>query len=78
LPWEEVPGIPRVAVTPGAVVYAPLGVTPVDPDVVLVARRPGRRALYEAALRAGVPPRLPLLGRPPSWPCRRHATVAWR
>jgi uncharacterized protein (DUF169 family) len=27
--------------TPGAVVYAPLGDTPVDPDVVLVAGRPG-------------------------------------
>src|SRR5262245_25118342 len=34
---EEVPGIPRLPVTPGAVVYAPLGETPVDPDVVLVA-----------------------------------------
>jgi uncharacterized protein (DUF169 family) len=62
---EEVPAIPRLAATPGAVVYAPLGETPVDPDVVLVAGRPGRLMwLYEAAVRAGVTPRLPLLGRP--------------
>jgi uncharacterized protein (DUF169 family) len=62
---EEVPLIPRLPATPGAVVYAPLGETPVDPDVVLVAGRPGRlMLLYEAAVRAGVPPRLPLLGRP--------------
>jgi uncharacterized protein (DUF169 family) len=62
---EEVPGIPRLPVTPGAVVYAPLGATPVEPDVVLVAGRPGRLMwLYEAAVRAGVTPQLPLLGRP--------------
>src|SRR5262249_42407895 len=35
LKMEEVPGIPRLPKTPGAVVYAPLGDTPVDPDVVL-------------------------------------------
>jgi len=47
---EEVPGIPVLARTPGAVVYAPLGDTPVDPDVVLVAGRPGRlMLLLEAA-----------------------------
>ena len=34
---EEVPGIPRLPKTPGAVIYAPLGDTPVDPDVVLVS-----------------------------------------
>jgi uncharacterized protein (DUF169 family) len=37
LRMEEVPGIPVLPRTPGAVVYAPLGDTPVDPDVVLVA-----------------------------------------
>jgi len=62
---EEVPAIPRLPSTPAAVVYAPLGDTPVDPDVVLVAGRPGRlMLLYEAAARAGVTPQLPLLGRP--------------
>jgi uncharacterized protein (DUF169 family) len=62
---EEVPGIPRLPRTPGAVVYAPLGDTPVDPDVVLVAGRPGRlMLLMEAAGHAGVPTQPGLLGRP--------------
>ena len=62
---EEVPGIPRLAETPGAVVYAPLGETPVDPDVVLVAGKPGKlMLLQEAALRAGVAAPAPLLARP--------------
>jgi uncharacterized protein (DUF169 family) len=62
---DEVPGIPRLPRTPGAIVYAPLGDTPVDPDVVLFAGRPGRvMLLQEAALRAGVAARVPFLGRP--------------
>jgi uncharacterized protein (DUF169 family) len=62
---EEVPGIPRLPETPGAVVYAPLGDTPVDPDVVLVAGRPAPlMRLLEAALRAGIQSPVPFLGRP--------------
>jgi uncharacterized protein (DUF169 family) len=62
---EEVPGIPVLPETPGAVVYAPLGDTPVDPDVVLVAGQPGRlMLLLEAAGRAGVATQPGLLGRP--------------
>ena len=62
---EEVPGIPRLARTPGAVVYAPLGDTPLDPDVVLISGRPGRlMLLLEAASRAGVTTHPGLLGRP--------------
>lgn len=65
LKMEEVPGIPQLPRTPGAVVYAPLGETPVDPDVVLFVGRPGRlMLLQEAALRAGVGARVPFLGRP--------------
>src|SRR5262249_54950847 len=65
LRMEEVPGIPRLSTAPGAVVYAPLGDTPVDPDVVLVAGRPGRvMLLQEAALRAGIASPPPLLGGP--------------
>jgi uncharacterized protein (DUF169 family) len=65
LKMEEVPGIPRLPKTPGAIVYAPLGDTPVDPDVVLFIGPPGRvMLLQEAALRAGVAAQLPLLGRP--------------
>ncbi len=62
---EEVPSIPRLPRTPGAVIYAPLGETPVDPDVVLFAGRPGRlMLLQEAATRAGVAAATPALGRP--------------
>jgi len=65
LRMEEVPGIPRLPQTPGVVIYAPLADSPVDPDVVLVAGRPGRvMLLQEAALRAGVAATAPLLGRP--------------
>ena len=62
---EEVPGIPRLPHAPGVVVYAPLGDTPVDPDVVLVAGRPARvMLLLEAAGRAGVAAQNSMLGRP--------------
>jgi uncharacterized protein (DUF169 family) len=62
---EEVPGIPRLPEAPGAVVYAPLADSPVDPDVVLVAGKPGKLMLVqEAALRAGVAAPAPLLARP--------------
>jgi uncharacterized protein (DUF169 family) len=65
LKMEEVPGIPRLPRTPGAVVYAPLAETPVDPDVVLFIGPPGRlMLLQEAALRAGVAANVPFLGRP--------------
>ena len=62
---EEVPGIPRLPQAPGVVIYAPLGDTPVDPDVVLVAGRPGRvMLLLEAAGRVGVAAQPSVLGRP--------------
>lgn len=62
---EEVAGIPQLPRTPGAVVYAPLGDMPVEPDVVLFAGRPGKiMLLHEAATRAGMAARLPLMGRP--------------
>ena len=65
LSLEEVPGIPQLPKTPGAVVYAPLGDMPVEPDVVLLTGRPGKIMLvHEAATRAGAAARLPLLGRP--------------
>jgi len=62
---EEVPGIPRLPEPPGVVIYAPLGDTPVEPDVVVFSGRPGRvMLLQEAALRAGVRAHAPLFGRP--------------
>jgi uncharacterized protein (DUF169 family) len=65
LRMEEVPSIPQLAETPGVVIYAPLGDTPVDPDVVLFWGPPGKvMLLQEAALRAGVAAQLNTLGRP--------------
>jgi uncharacterized protein (DUF169 family) len=62
---EEVPGIPQLSKTPGVVVFAPLGDTPVDPDVVLFVGQPASiMLLQEAALRAGRAAQFPLLGRP--------------
>jgi uncharacterized protein (DUF169 family) len=62
---EEVPGIPRLPEPPGALIYAPLGDTPVDPDIVLVSGRPASlMRLLEAALRAGLRSPTPFLARP--------------
>lgn len=64
LKMEEVPGIPRLAATPAVAIYAPLAMTPVEPDAVLVSGTPARlMLLHEAATRAGKKPS-PLLGRP--------------
>lgn len=65
LRMEEVPAIPRLPGTPEVVIYAPLSLAPIDPDVVLFAGRPGKiMLLQEAALRAGVQASVPMLGRP--------------
>ena len=62
---EEIPGVFHLSATPQAVLYAPLGDTPVPPSVVLVSGRPGRvMMLSEAVTRAGASSSLPLLGRP--------------
>lgn len=62
---EEVPAIPRLSRPPAAIVYAPLGETPVDPDVAMVVGRPGRLMLLnEAAARAGVAAQGAFMGRP--------------
>jgi uncharacterized protein (DUF169 family) len=61
---EEVPGVPQLPATPAATVYAPLGETPVPPDVVIVAGRPARlMLLHEAAIRMQKAT-TPMLGRP--------------
>src|SRR5271167_241827 len=62
---EEVPQIPRLAKAPAAIVYAPLGESPVAPDVVLFVCKPSvAMLLSEAANRAGVSSGAPALGRP--------------
>ncbi|HXN63746.1 MAG TPA: DUF169 domain-containing protein [Candidatus Acidoferrales bacterium] len=62
---EEVPAIPRLPKTPAAIVYAPLGATPVAPSAVLFACKPASAMLLqEAAIRAGSAGVTPTLGRP--------------
>jgi uncharacterized protein (DUF169 family) len=62
---DEVPGIPQILKEPRAVVYAPLGETPVDPDVVLFIGRPNHiMLLQEAAIRGGVASKVSALARP--------------
>lgn len=65
LKMEEVPDIPRLSKQPAAIVYAPLGDSPLEPDVVLFAGASSQiMLLEEAALRAGCVPAIPILGRP--------------
>ena len=76
---EEVAGIPRLPATPAAVVYAPLGDTPVAPDVVIFSAPAAvMMLLQEAAMRAGVAAQLNTLGRPTcmSVPAAALGTVA--
>ena len=61
---EEVGGIPRLPQTPAAIVYAPLAETPIDPDVVLVAGRPGHMMLFQEAATRAATSVAPMLGRP--------------
>jgi uncharacterized protein (DUF169 family) len=62
---EEVPGIPRLPKEPAAVVFSPLGDTPMAPSVVLFAcKTSAAMLLNEASIRAGASSALPLLGRP--------------
>jgi len=65
LKMEEVPGIPVLKDAPKNVVYAPLGETPVAPEVVLfVLTCANMMLLEEAAIRAGVAAKMPMLARP--------------
>jgi uncharacterized protein (DUF169 family) len=63
---EEVPGIPTLAKSPGAVAYGPIDGAGFKPDVVLIAAKPAQAMLiYEAALKAGAGDALTnALGRP--------------
>jgi uncharacterized protein (DUF169 family) len=62
---EEVPQIPRLAKSPKAILYSPLGEATAAPDVVLFTCKPaGAMLLQEAANRAGVETGVRALGRP--------------
>jgi uncharacterized protein (DUF169 family) len=65
LRMDEVAGIPVLPKTPAVIVYAPLGDTPVDPDVVIfVCSAACLMLLHEAAISAGVAANSNILGRP--------------
>jgi uncharacterized protein (DUF169 family) len=62
---EEVGGVFHLDRSPAAILYAPLGETPVEPSAVIASGNAGGvMLLAEAATRAGDMSRLPLLGRP--------------
>jgi uncharacterized protein (DUF169 family) len=62
---EEVGGLFHLNQSPEAILYAPLGETPVEPSVVIASGAPSRVMLVmEAATRAREMAPLPLLGRP--------------
>lgn len=63
---SEVPGIPTLAQSPGAVAYGPVDRADFKPDVVLIAAKPAQAMLiYEAAIKAGAGNALTnVLGRP--------------
>ena len=64
LRMDEVPAIPRLAATPGVLVYSPLASAPVPPDVVLVSGKPGRLMLLQEAAARAQYVAAPMLGRP--------------
>ena len=65
LRMEEMPGMAVLPKTPGVVVYAPLGDTPIDPDVIIFCGPAARvMLLQEAAAAAGLGSSLMTLGRP--------------
>ena len=62
---EEVGGVFHLNQAPAAILYAPLGKTPVEPSAVIASAAPsGVMVVMEAAMRAGEMAPLPLLGRP--------------
>ncbi len=62
---EEINSIPQLPQSAKVVVYSPLGDTTIDPDIVIcVVRAMQAMILQEAARRAGIRLRLPILGRP--------------
>lgn len=61
---EEVPGVPRLPMSPSVAVYSPLAAAPVPPDVVIVSGRPGRMMLLQEAATRAKSPSQPMLGRP--------------
>jgi uncharacterized protein (DUF169 family) len=68
LKMDEVAGMPRLATTPAVTIYAPLGITPVEPDAVIMSGTPAHLMLLHEAAASALADRAthvsPLLGRP--------------
>jgi len=63
--FEEIHSVPRTEVNPEAVIYSPLGNTPVDPDIAVLVVRPLQAMfLQEAALRRHIGVKVAPFGRP--------------
>jgi len=61
---EELPEIPTLKERPNYVVYAPLGATPIPPDVVLLFVQPGQALILAEACQAADRGAVPVIGRP--------------
>jgi uncharacterized protein (DUF169 family) len=64
LRMEEVPDVPRLASTPGVLIYSPLADAPVPPDAVLISGTPRHMMLLQEAATRAQQPTSPMLGRP--------------
>ncbi len=62
---EDIPDVVRLPQTPRYLAYAPLAESPIPPDVVIIAGKPGKLMLLEeASVRAGVRAQPSLFARP--------------
>jgi len=62
---EELNSIPRLKEAPKAVLYSPLGDTPMDPDIAIIVARPLQiMMLQESAMNSGIGLQLSLFGGP--------------
>lgn len=61
---EEVPAVPRLASTPGVLMYSPLADAPVPPDVVLISGTPRQMMVLQEAAARAQQATSPMLGRP--------------
>jgi len=78
LRMEEVPDIPVLSKIPAVIIYAPLGDTPFDPDVVIFVASAARlMLLHESAISAGAATNFNTLSRPTCRSCLRRSRAGW-
>ena len=61
---EDLADLPRLASTPGVLIYSPLADAPVAPDAVLISGTPRQMMLLQEAAARAQQPTSPMLGRP--------------